>query len=61
MLFQETKNKTNLMPAHLVFDGNIDPMRPSIRPNPQGLVIDPYRRVSRLTLFAALYILEQGP
>ena len=46
---------------NLIFEGDVDPMRPSIRPDPQSLMIDPYWRVSSITVFPSLYILEQGP
>ena len=52
---------TQYVSAHLVFEGNIDPMRSSVSPNPQGLLVNPKRRISCLTIFSTLYILEQGP
>ena len=61
LILPEDLWKEHNLSAHLVFEGNIDPMRSSVSPNPQGLLVNPKRRISCLTIFSTLYILEQGP
>ena len=61
LILPEDLWKEHNLSAHLVFEGNIDPMRSSISPNPQSLLVNPKRRISCLTIFSTLYVLEQGP
>ena len=61
LILPEDVWKEHNLSAHLVFEGNIDPMRSSISPNPQSLLVNPKRRISCLTIFSTLYVLEQGP
>ena len=61
LILPEDVWKEHNLSAHLVLEGNIDPMRSSVSPNPQGLLVNPKRRISCLTIFSTLYILEQGP